>query len=296
MQLSKVQEDSVLERKLFLGIENFKAVAVNPTLQELNDMGIPATTEPEYLRKIKRDFGDGEKEYDAVDIRIYLDNEDENNSIKTQVNYTIIDAYHFSSTNKVKVINKYGNTTWLEEAHVKAGTLPSNMQWYVNDGVKYCYRGEDELISFLKAYRNLPNISLSSTEDTMKKGIVLFEKKDLDKLFKGDFTDIKNVILSVKDESKVGFLLGVRHSEDKDYQTLYKQSPLKRYVKKAGNTQYLVKDVNNSLQNGGYSTSTFDLDDLNLKVFKPEDKVDADDDFSDYGAPVMHEEDDDLPF
>ena len=62
MKISEAQEESVLERKLFLGVENFYPVAVNPTKQELIDMGINAQEEPVYLQKVKRDFNDGKGE------------------------------------------------------------------------------------------------------------------------------------------------------------------------------------------------------------------------------------------
>ena len=215
MQISNVQEDSGT-RKLYLGIENFQATAVNPTMKELNDMGIQATSEPEYVTKVTRNFGDGEKEYDAVNIRIYLYNGDTTTPIRTQVNYQIIKSSHVSITNKVKVINKYGSDAWLPQENIDAGTVPINMQWYVNEGVKVCLRGEDDLVKFVKAYRNLPNVNMSTTPDQRKKGVAVFEQADLDKMFKGDFSDIRDAIIGAGDKGKCGFLMGVRHLEDKD--------------------------------------------------------------------------------
>ena len=296
MQLSSVQEDTNAPRKLYLGLENFQATAVNPTLAELQAMGIPATTEPEYVVKIERDFGDGVKEYDAVNIRVYLTNNDPTNLIKTQVNYQVIKASHLSSTNKYKVINKYGTSTWLEQGHITAGSVPANMAWYVNDGVKTCYRGEDTLISFIKSYRNLPNIKGTSDADARKKGITVIEDADWENMFKGNFKDIRSAIMDIKEgEGKVGFLMGVKHLEDKDVQTLYKASPLKRYIKKVGGNTYLTKDVNDSQQAGAYADVTFDTSNYKLREYDVNmDKVVADTpglpSYSDIG------ENDDLPF
>lgn len=292
MQLSNVQEDVKLERKLYLGIENFQATAVNPTMKELNDMGIPVTTEPEYVTKVLRNYGEGEEEYDATSVRIYLINKEK--TIRTQVNYQIIKSDHLSSTNKLKVINKYGSSTWLEDSYIKAKTLPANMAWFVNEDVKVCLRGEDDLVAFLKAYRNLPNINLTSDGDTKKKGVAVFAQSDLDKLFKGDFSDIRNAIMGIGDKGMVGYLLGVRHLEDKDVQTLYRQSPLKRFIKKVGGNQYLTKDVMSSQENGAYADVTFNVADYSLKEYSQADKVEADS--MDEYEPSNMTEDDDLPF
>jgi len=293
MQISNVNEDSGT-RKLYLGIENFQATAVNPTLKELVAMGIPATVEPEYNVKVMRDYdGKGEVEYDAVNIRIYLTNNNPANLIRTQVNYQIIKAYHLSSTDKFSVLNKYGSSTWLEDKHLTAGTLPTNMHWFVNEDIKRAYRGEDVLIDFIKAYRNLPNIALTSDADTKKKGLAIFSQSDLDKLFAGNFTDIRDVVMSIGEKGKCGFLMGVRHLEDKDVQTIYRQSPLKRYIKKTNKNDYLIKDVVGSQENGMYADVTFDLNNLQLKEFTGEEKVEAS---SAEEIEAYAEEHDDLPF
>lgn len=292
MQLSNVQEEISAPRKLYMGIENFQATAVNPTLAELNKMGIPATIEPEYVTKVQRNFGGGEEEYDAVNIRIYLTNNDTTNPIKTQVNYQVIRHNHISSTNKLKVLNKYGTSTWLEQEHIDAGTLPANMQWFVNEDIKVCLRGEDTLVSFLRAYRNLPNIKITSDKATAAKGVIILTDADWDKMFKGDFNDIRDAIIGVGDKGKVGYLLGIKHLEDKDVQSLYKASPLKRFVKKVGGNEYLTKDVNNSQEAGAYSDVTFDVTNFKLREYDPSmDKVSPED-----IKVHAYSEDDDLPF
>ena len=293
MQLSNVQEGSVLPRKLYLGIENFQATAVNPTMKELNDMGIRAVSEPEYVVKVLRNFGDGEKEYDAVNLRIYLTNNDTTNPIRTQVNYQVVKSNHVSSTNKIKVINKYGNPTWLEATHIAAGTVPANYDWYVNEGVKECYRGEDSFVAFMKAFRNLPNINQSADADAKAKGVALINATDWDKMFRGDFKDIRDAIMGLGDKGKVGYLMGVRHLEDKDVQTIYKASPLKRFMKKVGGNEYLTKDVTEAQEAGAYSDVTFDTTSYTLREFDPTlDKVQADEPEMVYPSG----DEDDLPF
>ena len=301
MQFSNVVEDSNnSNKKLYLGLENFSVTAFNPTMAELNDMGINVTEEPVYNTKVKRDFGDGEKEYDAVNLRFYLSNHDSNNPIKTQVNYQVVRSYPTSSSGKTKCINKYGTVVWMEDSYLNTGTVPANYQhWYVNEGVHKCYRGEDTFVQFLKAFLNLPTVKIDSNNDIKTKGLANIDQSDWDKLFAGNFTEIRKIIHEAGDAGKLGFLLGVRTLEDgRQVQALFASSPLKRYVKSMGENAYLVKDVANAQANGAYSTVIFDLDNLVLREFDPDtDMVTPDDDFP--GIPVTmdtEEDHDDLPF
>lgn len=285
--VQQVQESTGGNYPVYVGLENFFVTAVNPTLKELQDMGIPATEEPVYISKLERD---GEK-VDSFSIRIFLDNQDASNPIKTSVNYTVLKSHRISTSGKYQVINSYGGSTWLTEEEITGKTpVPSNMQWYVMDGVKKAYIGEEELIKFIKALRNLPNINNTVTDSAEKaKGIAILEQKDLDKLFAGNFTDIRNVILNSTtasaDKCKVGFLLGARNTDSGTKQGLFSRTPLKAYVKATEKADYLVKEVKDAQDNGALSTTIFDLTDLKLKEYKQEDI-----------EQLQPQENDDLPF
>lgn len=263
-------------RKIYLGVENFHPVAVNPTLAELQAMGIPATEEPTYHGKTTRTYKEGEQDYDYFSVRIFLENKNASESIRTQVQYTVLRDNMYSTTGKYMVINKYGSTTWLEEDYIDTETTPSNMQWYVTEGVKKCYRGEDTLIAFLKALRNLPTINMSTKETDKVKGTATFTDQDLEKLFKGDFTDIRNVIMDSK-ENKVGFLLGAKTVNDTTRQACFTRLPLKAYIKHTNSTEYLIKQVKDAQDNGSYADTYFDLNDTSLKEYDAEQTITYDD-------------------
>lgn len=268
MQIAdQVENTSNGPRKVFTGIENFHPTAVNPTKEELVAMGIPAQTDPVYHGKVSRTYGEGEKEYDFFSIRVFLDNNDPNNPIRTQVQYTVIRDEMFSSTGKYKVINAYGSDAWLEEDHIKAGTLPANMQWFVIDGVKKCFRGEESLITFVKSLRNLPNVTSKTKTADKAKGVASFSQSDLEDMFKGNFKAIRNVIMDSKD-SKVGYLLGVKNVEGTNRQSLYARLPLKAYVKHIDAPNFLINHVTDAQDNGSYSDTIFDLADLTLKEYE----------------------------
>lgn len=294
MKVAQAQEESVFERKLFLGVENFEVTAVNPTMEELKAMGMNnVTEEPKYVQIVKRNFGGaGEKEYKQVSIRLFLDNKDPDNPIKTQVTFNILEGHQTSRTDKVLCLNKYGSSAWLEEKFIGA-ELPSNMQWYLNEDVKKAYIGEDRFIDFIKAYFNLPYVNKDTEKAKKEAGVAILSQDDLDKLFKGKFEDIRKLILVDAKGQSVGFLMGVREVEGEYKQTLYSRVPLKSYVKKTNKTDKLVEDVKDAKQNGAYADSIFDLNDTTLKEFDPEQhKVAPSGQVGAQGP----DDDDDLPF
>lgn len=282
MNIAQSQENNTeVSYAPYMGIENFHVVAINPTMAELNDMGIPATEEPTYVSKFERNG----VEYDGITLRIFLDNKNTDNPIRTSVNINVLKRIRESSTGKVEVINKYGATAWFtEDAITDPGKIPSNMEWYVAEGVRKAYQGEPLLVDFIKALRNLPAINQNSTPDAKEKGVAAFESKDFDKMFSGDFSDIRKILLDENGICTVGFLLGVRKVEDKYRQSLFSRMPLKSYIKHSNNHQYLIKEVNEAQDNGSFSDVIFDLTNFDLRQHHPEAEV------------ITPDNDDDLPF
>lgn len=293
MKISQKQEESIMERKLYLGVENFYVTAVNPTLEELKEMGIPATEEPTYVQTVKRTVNGVEEDFTQVSIRVFLDNKDETNRIRTQANFNIIKDYQTSSSGKFAVLNKYGSSTWLEEQYVGSGKeLPSNMSWFINDDIKKALRGEATFIDFIKALYNLPYVNQKSTAEEKEKGLASLGEADIKKLFAGDFSDMRKLIVVNGAGQKIGFLLGVRKVDDNYRQTLYGRMPLKSYVAATGKTTKLVEDVADAQANAAYADAIFDLKNTKLKEFD-EVKHAAAPDGSVGGSPELE---DDLPF
>lgn len=275
------------KKEIYMGKANYKVVAVNPNKDELKALNqfVPED-EPVYTGK--REING--TEYDLANITIYLQNPSDF-SVIDRVTYTIVDNVQLSLTNKLAVMNKYGADTWLEESHIKAKTVPENMQWYVNEGVKTARRGEKELVSFIRALRNFKKISMTSTPEERENYVSQFEDADLAKLFKGDFSDMKSLLMSNPD-AKVGFLLGARSADNgKVYQDMFKEYPMRSYmVGNAGSDEYIVKAVKEAQDNGRYANTTFNLSNLDYVKFDPSMQVQPD--------PVAgnDDEDDQLPF
>jgi hypothetical protein len=263
-------------KELYIGKALYKVIAVNPNREKLLEMKQYTTeSEPDYT--FEREING--VSYKGVNIRVYLQNSSNFDIIDT-VTYSLIDNVQVSATNKLAVINKYGDDTWLEQTHLDAKTMPDNMQWYVNEGVKPAIRGEKELVKFIRALRNFNKISLTSKEEDKQNQVSLFERADLDKILKLDFTDIRNVIMPEED-LYVGFNLGIRkNDEGKTYQDLFKEYPLRKYqVANAATNQYLAKEISESQSGGKYPNTYFDLDDFSFRKYDPnasnEPKADA---------------------
>lgn len=250
----------------YVGKALYKVVAVNPTRDELKALK-QYTTEDEPDYTFEREING--TPYKGVNVRIYLQNTSNFDIIDT-VTYSLIDNVQVSATNKLAVINKYGDDTWLEKAHLDAKTVPDNMQWYVNEGVKPAIRGEKELVKFIRALRNFNKIGLLSKEEDKQNQVSLFERSDLDKIFKLDFADIRNVIMPNED-LYVGFNLGVRRNDEgKIYQDIYKEYPLRKYqVSNDGTNTYLAKEISESQAGGKYPNTYFDLDNFKFRKYDP---------------------------
>lgn len=269
MQVSKPQESggNYTPKEIYLGKCLYNVVAINPNKEELKALNqyVP-TDEPVYT--FKQEVNGVEKP--AVSLTFYL-RKTSDFSVIDRVTYVLVDDNQVSASGKVSVINKYGSDAWLEEADLNSGVLPSNMSWYLQDGMKKSVRGEKELISFVRALSNFKNITAKSTPAEKESYISILERADLDKLFAGDISDLKNVVMS--DPSLgVGFLLGARTTDEgKVYQDIYKEYPLRKYmVSNEGSNEYIVKDVRLAQEAGRYSKTYFDLNNLNLVKYDPE--------------------------
>lgn len=287
MIINKEAEDTgsnFAPKVVYLGKAAYNVVAVNPNKDELKAINqyVP-DEEPVYTSKREIDG----KEYPLTNVTIYLRNVADA-EIVDRVTYTLVDNVQMSGSGKAKVINKYGDDSWLEPGVIASKVMPANMQWYLTDGIKEAIRGEKELVSFIRSLRNFKRIQNTSTQEDKDNYASLFERTDLDKLFKGDFKDIKALLMS-NSESAVGFLLGARTADNgKIYQDIYKDYPLRKYmVNNDKSDEYIVKSIVEAQDNGRYANTYFNVDSLKFQPYTEEMEVKPD---------VADEMEDDLPF
>lgn len=254
-------------RVFYTGVENFKVIAVNPTQAELGALyGRDIEFVPEYLGTTNVSDAAGEREVPQLKIDFFLRNDDSNMNVKCT--FYMADTFHKSATGKLKVINDFGNTTWLTEDDVKAKNTPENMQWYNPSGVKVAKRGEEEVIDFLKNLLNLP-IDLSKLTD-QSEAHAKFTADTLKAMFKGDVSLLRQIIDSTN--NKVGILLGVKTKADGGLmQACYTRKTLRQYIlssNKGDKFKYLQKDLAEAKANGAYGSVDFGPENMVIREFK----------------------------
>lgn len=268
MNFSQGQENDFKQKDLYVGKDNFKVVAVNPDNKTLKDLGLFTTeVEPEYRTKQEVNG----KEVDVVNITLILQSLSTGNL--ERLTYRLVNANKVSSTGKVLVINEYGGETWLEESALNSKVMPDNMQWYITDGVKKQVIGEKNLIDFIRALRRIKNVNSNTPKEDRENSKSIFYQEDLDKIFKGDFKDLRALLLSTPDNS-VCFNLGVRiNDENKKYQDIFKELPMQSWQKDSPNNDFLKARITEAQQNGRYANTYFDLNNFNLKKYNPQEVV-----------------------
>lgn len=127
------------ERKLYIGAAPVKVVAINPTMAELNELGVMFTTEPDYNSKDKF----------RVDVWTHHETAGYN-----KISFWPSMDMETSTTGKKRFIDKYGKTSFycnsLDEAN------------YIDKpSARELYRGEEFLTRFIKP---LGNVDIGSKE------------------------------------------------------------------------------------------------------------------------------------
>lgn len=155
---------------------------------------------------------------------------------------------------KTQVIDKYGRTAWATPEDLETHRIPvyANGPADIDKDYRPAYVGEEELMEFVKAYLCIPSITVWDNET---KKMVLNPKvkpeececrfDNLDKVFKGDFTEIKDA-LGFQPLNKVKILLGVRTDAETGrlYQSVYTRKFLRN---SATNYNSLDKSVQESI-------------------------------------------------
>lgn len=160
---------------------------------------------------------------------------------------------------KVEVINKYGESTYLPVGCVDGSEpIPDNMKWYDTSGMRPAYIGESELTSFIKAFLSIPNKSYRD-----KSGKTIFIKKlsdaeahldHIEDCFKGDISELKSVI-GLQPNNRVKVMFGVRTTDDNNqYQAVYTKKFLKNAV---SSYDKLDAHLQTSKQAGAYPSVEF---------------------------------------
>lgn len=253
--------------KRYIGVAPSFVLAVNPNKAKMSEvLNITVEDEPNYVGEIdvngtkvanarisfylKPDPDKVGMEVSPINMALFIRNEYKYNKDKT----------------KVQVIDKYGRTAWVTIAQAKQHEVPvySNGPAKIDAGYRPAYVGEEELISFLKCYLNIPNVDVynNKTGEWTTAANPSECEASLDNIpsyFKGDFTEIRNII-ALQPNNKVKVLYGVRTTDEgKQYQAVFTQKFLKN---NASNYSKLEQEVTDRKAAGAYSTTEFEVCDF----------------------------------
>jgi hypothetical protein len=172
-----------------------------------------------------------------------------------------------ATSGKTQVIDKYGRTAWVtpEELASKAIPVYSNGPADIDKDYRPAYVGEEELMEFVKAYLCIPSVTTwdNNTRKMVPNTKVKSEEcecrfDNLDKIFKGDFSEIKDA-LGFQPTNKVKIMLGVRTDTETGrlYQAVYTRKFLRN---SANNYSSLDKELQEMIQNAAANGRTLNTE------------------------------------
>lgn len=180
-----------------------------------------------------------------------------------------------ANSGKYQVVDKYGRFAWATEAEISAKEIPTNSNGKkadISNDYRIAYVGEEALTKFIRAFLWVPEITVwdnneqcrvPNSEVKPEECECRLEVESFEKLFKGDFSEIKE-ILGFQPNNKVKVCLGVR--TDANSGKLFQSVYTKKFMSNAS-TNYNSLDKmlqadasyaakNNKVLNTEYSAET----------------------------------------
>lgn len=259
--------------KRYIGVAGSYVLDVNPDKKKLDELlGYESQNEPEYTGS--NDNGN----FARITFIVRTDPKTNNDiEITNRLTFTLYNtpAYNRDNT-KVQVIDTYGNSTWTNIEDAKAGKKILNADGSskkFGDTYHIAYRGEADLVTFLKTYLGVQDAfnynhgmwSLKSNASDC-----IFGLEHIKDYFTGNVSELREA-LKLQPNNKVKLLYGVRTADDgRQFQTIAARGEL-ILRNNANSSAYakLEKDLFNALQAGSYAGTEFKVQDLAEYTVQP---------------------------
>lgn len=261
--------------KYYKGVGSVYVLGVNPNKSELEKFfNREMDKDPEYIGE--QENMNGEKVATSrIDFIIKTDPEKCNN-IEYTGKYSIFlrNEYMFNrDKTKVKVIDKYGRTAWVTVEQCKNHEIPiysNGNPANIDKNYRPCYTGEEELVKFLIAYLNIPNVMKYINGEWVMVDNASDCEAGLEKIndyFKGNFKELKDII-ALQPNNKLKICFGVRTTDDnKQYQAFFTQMPLKNSITNYSKLDKEIQERKNSANSSSSIAHTeYDVEDLHEYV------------------------------
>ena len=261
------------EVKKYIGVGSVSVLAVNPTKAQIKElMNYEPQEEPVYtgVQEI-----DGKKvNYARVDFIVKVDNEKYGIDYVGRMTYFIRNQYRKgSNSGKYMVLDNYNNSAWATEDTIKSKgqVMYSNGPAKLIGEYRPAYVGEYELTNFIRQYLVIGSAGetngfdyingswVEKSGDDLKDCECSFTASEIQKMFNGDFTAIRDAI-ALQPTNKVKVLFGIRTTDDgKEYQDIYTNYVLRNNASSVTKLQEKVEEAKN---NGGLSNRIYEFCDL----------------------------------
>ena len=223
------------EKLIYTGLSKCKVVAINPNIKELDAIGVTLKTEPQYVGedgRVRIDFWVQPQEGGITKMSLWLENK-----------------LRESKAGKPQWINKYGKTGW-------AMTIEENLEWFLQDGARQAYHGEEDLHKLLQAFLNVKY-------DTKNKEYDECQLDTMEAIVKGNITELRDIFLGAYKDNSVRLLFGAKVTETGTYQNIFNKFFEKTWSE---NPNYTAWDA---AANGEYGFKADFQDDWEFKVYVP---------------------------
>ena len=265
------------EFKRFIGVCPVFVKAVNPNKAEHEKLFNTTLEEaPVYVQDKENNDGNS---YKNVRISVVLQPDTEkigfDMPLITMPLFITNQKQYGANSGKYQVVDKYGRFAWATEAEISAKEIPTNSNGKkadISNDYRIAYVGEEALTKFIRAFLYIPEITVwdnneqcrvPNTKDKPEECECRLDVETFEKLFKGDFSEIKE-ILGFQPNNKVKVCLGVR--TDANSGKLFQSVYTKKFISNAA-TNYSSLDKmlqadasyaaeNNKVLNTEYSAET----------------------------------------
>lgn len=260
MAISKgFESKEAQEFKRYIGVAPMFIKAVNPTKAEHEALFNTTLEEaPKYLGTIADNNGN---EIPNARIQVVFQPDVEKIGFDmplVTMALFVQNKYRYNKDmTKVQVIDKYGRTTWATVEDAKAHKIPLDKNGNplnIDKDYRPAYVGEEDLMNFVKAYLCIPEVTswdansrtwVPNTKVKPEECECRFD--NLDKIFKGDFSEIQDA-LGFQPTNKVKVLLGVR--TDVETGRLYQSVYTRKFLRNASNNySSLDKEIQEMIAN-----------------------------------------------
>lgn len=249
-----------LEIKRYVGVAPVYVLAVNPTKEKLSEI---------YGRTVEKDLEYISEKEGVKSARIDFivkTNAEKCDGIElvTKVSFFVANEFMFNKEKtKTKIIDKYGRTAWATKEELKEKAIPQYSSGPANIDKDYrqCYRGEEELTEFLKAYLNIDNVQTYDSATGKWKMVEHPEMCEarldhIEDYFTSNFKELIDGVNS-QPNNQVKVLFGVKTTDDnRQYQDVFIQKVLRSGARKYTALQTALDEKK---ANGGYPNTEFEV-------------------------------------